>query len=282
MSAADKTKLDAIASGATANATDAQLRDRSTHTGTQAVGTITGLGVFATGTDAANLTGTVAAARLPAVVSGGASGAMSGTDKAKLDGIASSATANSTDATLLNRANHTGTQAVGTITGLAAVATSGSAADLSAGTLLAARMPAFTGDVTSSAGAVALTIGANKVTRAMLAAAAGATLLGATAAGNVADLTAAQAKTFLAIAEADVSNLTTDLAAKAPLASPQFTGRRLLSAARADREDDDRDARHSRPAHAHHHRDQHHSGFAHAADRDVDRCGHSLGGAGRQ
>lgn len=36
-----KTKLDGIATGATANATDAQLRDRSTHTGTQAWTTIT-------------------------------------------------------------------------------------------------------------------------------------------------------------------------------------------------------------------------------------------------
>jgi hypothetical protein len=132
MSATDKAKLDAIASGATANATDAQLRDRSTHTGSQAVGTITGLGAFATGTDAANLTGTVAAARLPAFAGG---------------------------------------------------------------------------DVTSSAGSASLAIGANKVTRGMLAAAVGATILGATAAGNVADLTAAQAKTFLGIASGDVSGL---------------------------------------------------------------------------
>lgn len=35
-----KTKLDGIATGATANATDAQLRDRSTHTGTQLAATI--------------------------------------------------------------------------------------------------------------------------------------------------------------------------------------------------------------------------------------------------
>ncbi|WP_213662864.1 pyocin knob domain-containing protein [Stutzerimonas stutzeri] len=40
---AAKTKLDGIASGATANATDAQLRDRATHTGTQAISTVTGL-----------------------------------------------------------------------------------------------------------------------------------------------------------------------------------------------------------------------------------------------
>jgi hypothetical protein len=44
---AAKTKLDGIATGATANATDAQLRDRSTHTGTQAWSTITGAPAFA-------------------------------------------------------------------------------------------------------------------------------------------------------------------------------------------------------------------------------------------
>jgi hypothetical protein len=38
--------------------------------------------------------------------------------KTKLDGIATGATANSSDATLLSRANHTGTQAVSTISGL--------------------------------------------------------------------------------------------------------------------------------------------------------------------
>lgn len=40
---AEKNKLFGIATGATANATDAQLRDRSTHTGAQAISTITGL-----------------------------------------------------------------------------------------------------------------------------------------------------------------------------------------------------------------------------------------------
>ena len=40
---AAKSKLDGIASGATANATDADLRDRSTHTGSQAISTVTGL-----------------------------------------------------------------------------------------------------------------------------------------------------------------------------------------------------------------------------------------------
>ncbi len=57
----------------------------------------------------------------------------------KLSGIAAGATANSSDATLLDRANHTGTQAAATITGLATVATSGSAADLT-GNLAVARL----------------------------------------------------------------------------------------------------------------------------------------------
>jgi hypothetical protein len=49
-------------------------------------------------------------------------GSMSSADKTKLDGIATAATANSADATLLNRANHTGTQAASTITGLGTAA----------------------------------------------------------------------------------------------------------------------------------------------------------------
>lgn len=40
---AEQTKLAGIATGATANSTDAQLRDRTTHTGEQAISTITGL-----------------------------------------------------------------------------------------------------------------------------------------------------------------------------------------------------------------------------------------------
>lgn len=60
MSAADKTKLDGVAAGATANATDAQLRDRSTHTGTQDASTITGLG-GAAALNVGQTAGTVAA-----------------------------------------------------------------------------------------------------------------------------------------------------------------------------------------------------------------------------
>jgi hypothetical protein len=88
MTGADKAKLNGVAANATANATDAALRDRATHTGTQAASTITGLATVATsgaygdlsgrptlGTAAAADTGTGAgdvvaldgSARLPAV-----------------------------------------------------------------------------------------------------------------------------------------------------------------------------------------------------------------------
>lgn len=49
MSAADKTKLNGVATGATANAADSALRDRATHTGTQTASTISD---FATAADA--------------------------------------------------------------------------------------------------------------------------------------------------------------------------------------------------------------------------------------
>ena len=58
---AEKDKLAGIEAGATANATDAQLRDRTTHTGTQPHTTITGLGSSATadiGTDSGEVIGT--------------------------------------------------------------------------------------------------------------------------------------------------------------------------------------------------------------------------------
>ncbi|MEW5797319.1 MAG: hypothetical protein AB1772_13320 [Candidatus Zixiibacteriota bacterium] len=45
-------------------------------------------------------------------------GIMTSADKVKLNGIASGATANSTDTFLLDRANHTGAQAISTVTGL--------------------------------------------------------------------------------------------------------------------------------------------------------------------
>jgi len=51
---------------------------------------------------------------------GGTAGFMTGSDKTKLDGVATGATANSSDATLLARANHTGSQLASTISDFAA------------------------------------------------------------------------------------------------------------------------------------------------------------------
>lgn len=62
---AAKTKLDGIASGATANATDTDLRDRATHTGTQSATTITGLATVATSGAYSDLSGLPAAYSLP-------------------------------------------------------------------------------------------------------------------------------------------------------------------------------------------------------------------------
>lgn len=61
---AQETKLSGIEAGATANATDAELRDRATHTGTQPASSITGLATVATSGSAADLSGNLPVARL--------------------------------------------------------------------------------------------------------------------------------------------------------------------------------------------------------------------------
>lgn len=76
------------------------------------------------------LSSTGSGVQLP-LAGAGYTGLMLAADKTKLDTIATSATANQTDAYLLSRTNHTGTQAASTITGLATVATTGAYADLS-------------------------------------------------------------------------------------------------------------------------------------------------------
>lgn len=71
------------------------------------------------------------------------------------------------------------------VSGLATIATSGSANDLTAGTLLAGRFPALTGDVTTVAGSLAATIAANAVTNAKTA-----TMAAHTYKGNITGSTA--------------------------------------------------------------------------------------------
>lgn len=85
-------------------------------------------GAIGTGTSAARADhvhahGNQGGGALHANATPSADGFMSAADKTKLNGIASGATANSSNATLLDRANHTGTQAASTITGLANSAT---------------------------------------------------------------------------------------------------------------------------------------------------------------
>lgn len=82
------------------------------------------------------------------------------------------------------------------------------AANISSGTLPAARMPAITGDVTTAAGAVASTIANNVVSNAKLATVATSTIKGrvTAATGNVEDLTPAQVRTMLNVADGATAN----------------------------------------------------------------------------
>jgi hypothetical protein len=124
--------------------------------------------------------------------------------------VADGATANASDASLRDRATHTGTQAAATITGLATVATSGSAADLS-GTLAAARLPAFgSGDVSFAAAGGAGTVAADAVTNTKLANMAQATIKGravGAGTGDPTDLTATQATAILDVFTSSLKGL---------------------------------------------------------------------------
>lgn len=115
MTGADKSKLDGIEAGAEVNVpTDLSL------------GTITTTTIplnSSTGTDVT----------LPAATTSLA-GLQSAADKTKIDGVATGATANSSDATLLARANHTGTQTALTISDFASSSRAQTEAELIAGT----------------------------------------------------------------------------------------------------------------------------------------------------
>ncbi len=118
----------------------------------------------------------------------------------KLDGIATGATANSTDATLLARANHTGTQLASTISDFSTATAATSAVTANTAKVTNAT---HTGDVT---GATALTIANNAVTNAKMA-----TMLTKTYKGNTSGVTAvptdvpvATLKTDLGLVKGDV------------------------------------------------------------------------------
>ena len=84
----ERLKLENIEEGATKNDTDANLRNRATHTGTQSIDTITDTSTYVK---------------------------MSVAERSKLSAIATDATKNDTDANLRNRATHTGTQSADSI-----------------------------------------------------------------------------------------------------------------------------------------------------------------------
>lgn len=123
MSSSDKTKLDGIAAGAQVNPTAAAIKI--------------------------------------SYESNANTNAFTDTQVTKLAGIASGATANSADATLLARANHTGTQAISTVSGLqtaldgkASTSHVHGAADITSGTLAVAR--GGTGGATAAAARTSL------------------------------------------------------------------------------------------------------------------------------
>jgi hypothetical protein len=164
---------------------------------------------------------------------GGAAGFMSAADKTKMDGIASGATANSADATLLNRANHSGTQLAATISDFDAATRAQVEAELVAGanvtitpggsgatrtlTISASGSGGMSdgdkGDITVGGSGTTLTIDNNAVTNAKLADMATATIKGRATAGtgDPEDLTPAQARAVLGLAAVATSGSAADL-----------------------------------------------------------------------
>lgn len=222
-----------ISSTATVNSTDAALRDRSTHTGTQSADTLT---------------------------DGTTNKAFLATERTKLAGVATGATANAADAVLEARANHTGTQPATTISDLAATVAGFALTDFPAGlardsevtaavaALVAAapgtldtldELAAALGDDPNFATTLATslaakvdkaTFDANTILKAdtddtpSALAIAASTVVGRKATGGIAALTVAELRTLLALAIADVTGLQAALDLKATLASPALTG----------------------------------------------------------
>ena len=109
-----------VADGATANDSDANLKNRANHTGTQLSSTISDFSTaVATNpyvlANTAKISASGSVTTHNDVTSAGSGAIITSAERTKLSGISAGATVNSSDATLLNRANHTGTQTASTI-----------------------------------------------------------------------------------------------------------------------------------------------------------------------
>ena len=118
MIATDKVKLDSVATGATKNQSDVNLLNRANHTGTQPISSIIGVVPIEQIPRGSTATTVASGNHTHAVVTPAVAGFMIATDKVKLDSVATYATKNQSDVILLNRANHTGTQPISSITGV--------------------------------------------------------------------------------------------------------------------------------------------------------------------
>jgi hypothetical protein len=136
-------------------------------------------------------------------VGGGGTGTVTSTSVATANGVSGTvATPTTTPAITLT---------LGAITPSSVAATGAVTGTNLSGTNTGDQTLTLTGNITGSGtGSFATTIAASAVTRAMMAATAGATILGSTAAGAVAELTAAQSTALL-------NNFTATLAGHAPL-----------------------------------------------------------------
>jgi hypothetical protein len=121
LSGADKTKLNGIATGATANSADVFLLDRDNHTGTQTASTISDFNSASRAQTEAEL---VAGTNLTITPAG------TGASRTLTLSVTSS---NSADAFLLDRDNHTGTQTASTISDFNSASRAQTEAELVAG-----------------------------------------------------------------------------------------------------------------------------------------------------
>jgi hypothetical protein len=155
---------------------DVNGRVTSAASGSGGTGT-TNLSTTANGTSLTVNSDTGTNASIPAATTS-AWGAMTDEDKTKLNGIATGATANSSDATLLNRANHTGTQTASTISDFDTEVANNTA--VAANTAKVSNAT-HTGDVT---GSTTLTIANDSVTFAKMQNINTAKVIGRTTAGS--------------------------------------------------------------------------------------------------